>query len=95
MIYETLHRKLKIEQHEPRKTKYKRKTGGEPRCPEIVNNSYSTCDIRIIINGIFKNKELYYFMLNARSIAKGMTHERYNYTLRTTRQINRDDELKI
>ena len=35
--YKTLHRKLKIEQHEPHKNR------GEPRCPGRVSLSCSTC----------------------------------------------------
>jgi hypothetical protein len=34
MIYETLHRKRKIEQHEPHKTKEKVKPGMKPGAPK-------------------------------------------------------------
>jgi hypothetical protein len=40
MIYKTLHRKLKIAQHEPTKI------GDDRKCSRMVSNSCSTCGIR-------------------------------------------------
>ena len=62
MIYKTLHRKLKVEQHErhQKKNKKKKRGVGELRCSGSVSSSCSTSEVSLFQDNIESDISLSY-----------------------------------